>query len=142
MNIYFIYILTQARTSQLSLLMLLSDKRKCGAILVKHLGPMVSVHCHIILGTSGNQIDPLKELSPNLIVDDLIKLLQATTPKRPVLVGLSIGGLFRCAGIQNGVQAAGLVLTNTLRKPGLRLDWINESTHRAFKAGDGNYCWT
>ena len=52
MNIYFIYILTQARTSQLSfLLMLLSDKRKCGkAILVKHLGPMVSVHCHIILG--------------------------------------------------------------------------------------------
>ena len=56
-------------------------------------------------------------------------------PKRPVLVGLSIGGLFAAQAIQNGVQAAGLVLMNTLRKPGLRLDWINESTHRAFEAG-------
>ena len=86
-------------------------------------------------GQVETRFDPLKELSPNLIVDDLIKLLQATTPKRPVLVGLSIGGLFAAQAIQNGVQAAGLVLINTLRKPGLRLDWINESTHRAFKAG-------
>lgn len=40
------------------------------------------------------RFDPLKELSPRLIVDDLIKLLQATKPNRLVLVGLSIGGLF------------------------------------------------
>ena len=63
----------------------------------------------------------------------MIKLLQATTPKRTVLVGLSIGGLFAAQAIQNGVQAAGLVLINTLRKPGFRLDWINEIP-RAFKA--------
>ena len=42
-------------------------------------------------GQVETRFDPLKELSPNLIVNDLIKLLQATTPKRPVLVGLSIG---------------------------------------------------
>ena len=48
---------------------------------------------------------------------------------------MSVGGLFAAQAIQNGVQAEGLVLINTLRKPGLRLDWINKSTFRAFKAG-------
>ena len=86
-------------------------------------------------GQVDTRFDPLKELNPRLIVDDLIKLLQATKPNRPVLVGLSIGGLFAAQTIQNGAQAEGLVLINTLRKPGLRLDWINKSTFRAFEVG-------
>ena len=81
------------------------------------------------------RFDLPKELNPRLIFDDLIKLLQATKPNRIVLVGLSIGGLFAAQAIQNGAEAEGLVLINTLRKPGLRLDWINKSTFRAFEAG-------
>ena len=86
-------------------------------------------------GQVDNRFDLLKELNPGLIVDDLIRLLQATEPNRLVIVGFSIGGLFAAQTKQNGAQAEGLVLINTLRKPGLRLDWINKGTFRVFKAG-------
>ena len=42
---------------------------------------------------------------------------------------------FICQAIKSATRAIGLVLINTLRKPGLRLDWINESTLRAFATG-------
>ena len=75
------------------------------------------------------------ELTPKLIVDDLLKLLDFVKPHRPVLVGLSIGGLFAGQAIQRGLLGEGLILINTLRKPGQRLDWINDSTARAFALG-------
>ena len=75
------------------------------------------------------------ELTPKLIVDDLLKLLNEIKPYKPVLVGLSIGGLFAAQAIESGVVAEGLVLINTLRKSSVRLDWINESTSRAFSLG-------
>lgn len=52
-----------------------------------------------------------------------------------MLVGLSIGGLFAAKAILKGSQAEGLVLINTLRKPGLALDWVNEAIIRAAALG-------
>lgn len=70
-----------------------------------------------------------------MIIDDLIALLEHVSPPRPVLVGLSIGGLFAAKAILKGSQAEGLVLINTLRKPGLALDWVNEAIIRAAALG-------
>ena len=76
-----------------------------------------------------------RELTPELIVEDLIYLLSKTKPNRPILVGLSIGGLFAAQAVLKGIDGAGLVLINTLRRPNLRLDWINEVTSVAFGLG-------
>jgi pimeloyl-ACP methyl ester carboxylesterase len=46
-------------------------------------------------------------------------------PARPILVGLSIGGLYAARAVLNGTQAEGLVLLNTLREIGPRIDWVN-----------------
>ena len=86
-------------------------------------------------GQVGSKFNSALELTPRLIVDDLLSLINGIEPPKPVLVGLSIGGLFAAEAIQNGLAAEGLVLINTLRRPGLRLDWINESTVRAFALG-------
>ena len=66
-------------------------------------------------------------LTPALIVSDLKRLLDAAAPPAPILVGLSIGGLFAAQAVLEGAAAKALVLINTLRKPGLRLDWINRA---------------
>ena len=86
-------------------------------------------------GQANSKFNLTTALTPGLIVDDLLKLLQFVKPHRPILVGLSIGGLFAGQAMQHGLFAEGLVLVNTLRKPGPRLDWINESTSRAFALG-------
>jgi pimeloyl-ACP methyl ester carboxylesterase len=86
-------------------------------------------------GQADSKFNLTTELTPKLIVDDLLKLLDFVKPHRPVLVGLSIGGLFAAQAIEHGVLSEGLVLINTLRKPGQRLDWINESSSRAFALG-------
>jgi 3-oxoadipate enol-lactonase len=66
-------------------------------------------------------------LAPSLIVADLQRLLQALAPPEPILVGLSIGGLFAAQAILGGARAKALVLINTLRRPGVRLEWINQA---------------
>ena len=66
-------------------------------------------------------------LTPDLIVADLNALVDHLAPRRPVLVGLSIGGLFAAQAQLAKPRSAGLVLINTLRKPGGRLDWINRT---------------
>ncbi|MEM1130818.1 MAG: alpha/beta hydrolase [Pseudomonadota bacterium] len=67
------------------------------------------------------------ELTPTLIVDDLVRLCQELKPDRPILVGLSIGGLFAAQAIQSGVGAAGLVYLNTIREIGPRIAWVNDA---------------
>ena len=67
------------------------------------------------------------ELTPELIVSDLHLLLDAVDPPKPILVGLSIGGLFAAQAIADGATAQGLVLLNTLRKIGPRIAWINDA---------------
>ncbi len=76
------------------------------------------------------------------IVADALALLDHVRPARPVHVGLSIGGLFALkahlsgAGAAGGAGAAeGLVLINTLRRAGPRLDWLNDAVARAAEVG-------
>ncbi len=74
-------------------------------------------------------------LDENLIVGDLQTLIREVAPAKPVLVGLSIGGLFAARAVERGTDAMGLVLINTLRKPTLALEWTNEATKRAAELG-------
>jgi 3-oxoadipate enol-lactonase len=75
------------------------------------------------------------QLPPAMIVDDLRHLVAQIKPPKPVVVGLSIGGLFGAQAVLAGMPAAALVLINTLRKPGARLEWINQATAALARAG-------
>ncbi|MEO8717534.1 MAG: alpha/beta hydrolase, partial [Burkholderiales bacterium] len=74
-------------------------------------------------------------LAPQLVVEDLRRIVAHLKPPRPILVGLSIGGLFAAQAVLAGMPAAALVLLNTLRKPGARLEWINQATVALARAG-------
>lgn len=71
------------------------------------------------------------------IVADARHLLDHFKPVRPIHVGLSIGGLFALEAHLGGGRgrADGIVLLNTLRKAGQRLDWINDAVVRAAETG-------
>lgn len=69
------------------------------------------------------------------IVSDLCTLLDESAPTRPVLVGLSIGGLYALRAVLGGAEAAGVVLINTLRRDGPRLQWVNDAIRRAAEVG-------
>ncbi|ASJ70770.1 alpha/beta fold hydrolase [Granulosicoccus antarcticus] len=56
------------------------------------------------------------------MVSDIVRVLEAQQPHRPVMCGLSIGGLFGARAIGKGAQAEAIVLINTLR---------GENTHSA-----------
>ncbi len=86
-------------------------------------------------GQADSPFTPGTKLDQELIVDDLCRLLSEVKPARPVLVGISIGGLFAAGAYLKGAAAEGLVLINTLRCPGPRLDWINDATLRAAQVG-------
>ena len=74
-------------------------------------------------------------LDANLMVEDAHYLLQQINPARPILVGLSIGGLFAARTWLKGAGAAALVFINTLRKNGARLRWIGDALVRAAEVG-------
>ncbi len=84
-------------------------------------------------GQAGSRYTPGARLDTEAIVGDLRRLLEALRPVRPVLVGLSIGGLYAARAILAGAEARALVLLNTLRKPGVRLDWINAAVVRVME---------
>lgn len=71
------------------------------------------------------------------IAADAVRLLEAERPLRPVCVGLSIGGLFAAQAHLADAACAGLLLINTLRKAGPRLEWVNAAVHRAALTGGG-----
>ena len=71
------------------------------------------------------------------IVADAVRLLEAERPRHPVHVGLSIGGLFAAQAHLAGAGCMGLLLINTLRKAGPRLEWVNAAVHRAALTGGG-----
>lgn len=87
-------------------------------------------------GQLNSPFSPDAQLDADLIVGDAMKLLDATNPVRPILVGLSIGGLFAArAWLQGGFDAVGMVFINTLRKDGPRLQWIGDALVRAVEVG-------
>lgn len=67
------------------------------------------------------------ELTDAVIIGDLVRLLAAVAPTRPILVGLSIGGLYAARAALGGAACAGLVLLNTLREIGPRIAWVNDA---------------
>ncbi|MEM8790596.1 MAG: alpha/beta hydrolase [Pseudomonadota bacterium] len=67
------------------------------------------------------------ELTDELIIDDLSKLITEIGPQSPVLVGLSVGGLYAARAILGGIEARGLVFLNTLREIGPRIAWVNDA---------------
>jgi 3-oxoadipate enol-lactonase len=67
------------------------------------------------------------ELTNALIVEDLCALIEDVAPVRPVLVGLSIGGLYAVQALSRGAPAQGVVLLNTLREINTRIAWINDA---------------
>jgi len=86
-------------------------------------------------GQTMSAFSPEKVLDADFIVTDACHLIEKVNPTRPVLVGLSIGGLFAAQAFLQGVQAVGLVLINTLRRDGPRLKWIGDALVRAAETG-------
>jgi pimeloyl-ACP methyl ester carboxylesterase len=74
-------------------------------------------------------------LTPGLVVEDLQRIVAHAKPPQPIVVGLSIGGLFAAQAVLAAMPASALVLINTLRKPGARLEWINQATVALARAG-------
>lgn len=75
------------------------------------------------------------ELSNGVIVDDLTHLMAKIAPACPILVGLSVGGLYAAQTIAKGTQAEALVLLNTLRRIGPRIAWINDALPKLVAEG-------
>lgn len=88
-------------------------------------------------GQADSTFAPEADLGPLTIVDDLKRIVDHVAPPRPILAGLSIGGLFAAQAYLKGAAAEGLVLINTLRKPSLRLEWINSAMVRMAATGGG-----
>lgn len=86
-------------------------------------------------GQTDSTFAPGTALTPELIVNDLRHLMAGLGPQKPLLVGLSIGGLFAAHAILAGSPAAGLVLLNTLREIGPRIAWINDALPKIAAAG-------
>ena len=86
-------------------------------------------------GQTNSKFSPGLKLDVDLIVDDVIGLLDEIKPPRPIMVGLSIGGLFAARAWLKGAEALGLVLINTLRRDGPRLKWIGDALVRAAEVG-------
>lgn len=78
-------------------------------------------------GQAESPFGPGVELDNKLIVDDVVRICRELKPARPVLVGLSIGGLFAAQAIRAGVEAVGLVFLNTIREIGPRIAWVNDA---------------
>ncbi len=86
-------------------------------------------------GQADSPFAPGTVLDQSLIVGDLARLMLEVAPPRPVVVGLSIGGLYAAWARLGGTAMDGLVLINTLRTPGTRLEWINTAMARAAALG-------
>ncbi len=78
-------------------------------------------------GQTDSPYSPGLQLTPDLIVEDIVRIVRDLSPSKPVLVGLSIGGLFAAQAIRAGAEVAGLVFLNTLREIGPRIQWVNDS---------------
>lgn len=86
-------------------------------------------------GQTQSPFDPDVRLSAQGIVSDAVSLMAHVQPVSPVLVGLSIGGLFAAQAWLAGAKADKLVLINTLRVDGPRLKWIGDALVRAVEIG-------
>ncbi len=91
--------------------------------------------CYNFRGQEFSSYSGPEDVTPQTITNDVIELLQGLQPPKPILVGLSIGGLFAAQAHLSGINCEALVFINTLRKPGVRLDWINKAMVAAATIG-------
>lgn len=89
-------------------------------------------------GQAKSRFAPGRKLDAPLIVADLQALLANVGPNRPILVGLSIGGLYAARAVLAGSRASGLVLINTLRRITPRIAWMNDASLRVMQVGGPN----
>ena len=75
------------------------------------------------------------DLNADLITDDLMRVIADRGIADPVVVGLSIGGLYAIRALEKGARFSGLVLINTLRKMSPRIDWMNRICVRLMAKG-------
>ena len=86
-------------------------------------------------GQINSSFDERINLTSEIIISDLLKLINHLNLKNIILCGLSIGGLYAAIASLEEIDVKGLVLINTLRKPSSRLDWINRAMVNAAKLG-------
>lgn len=86
-------------------------------------------------GQGETRFGPKATLAPAEIIADTGAVLTRVAPQKPILVGLSIGGLFGASALLAGAQAEGLVLINTLRKQNAQVEWINTLEERLIGMG-------
>ena len=86
-------------------------------------------------GQINSSFDENINLTSEIIISDLLKLINHLNLKNIILCGLSIGGLYAAIASLEKIDVKGLVLINTLRKPSSRLDWINRAMVNAAKLG-------
>ena len=67
------------------------------------------------------------EITDKVIIEDLDRIVTELKPATPIIVGLSIGGLYAARAHLAGTPCAGLVLLNTLRVIGPRIAWVNDA---------------
>ena len=89
-------------------------------------------------GQARSRFKPGSKLDDRLIVADLMALLAQLQPEKPILVGLSIGGLYAARAVLEGAAASGLVLINTLRRITPRIAWMNDASLRVMELGGAN----
>ncbi len=86
-------------------------------------------------GQGQTRFGPEATLTPAEIIADSRTVIDRIAPQEPILVGLSIGGLFAASALLGGAQARGLVLINTLRKQNAQVEWINTLEARLIGMG-------
>ena len=86
-------------------------------------------------GQGSTQFGKDAHLEPDEIIADIVRVLAHENPHRPILCGLSIGGLFAARAWLNGAAADGIAFINTLRKPSSQVEWINTLEARLIAMG-------
>jgi pimeloyl-ACP methyl ester carboxylesterase len=86
-------------------------------------------------GQGKTRFGPTATLEPAEIITDVVTTLDRLNPVRPILVGLSIGGLFGAHAVIRGARAEGIVFINTLRKANAQVEWINTLEARLIAMG-------
>jgi pimeloyl-ACP methyl ester carboxylesterase len=86
-------------------------------------------------GQSGSRCNPDSPLSVDALAGNAVRLLASLVPARPVLVGLSLGGVLACRALMAGAEARALVLINAVRSDGPRQRWIDDAMVRCLALG-------
>lgn len=89
-------------------------------------------------GQADSPFSPGQGMDAASIVADARSLIAHVQPGPVVLCGLSIGGLFAAQAWRDGLDGAsveGVVLINTLRRDGARLQWIGDALVRCAEVG-------